>query len=84
MTNAVSDAKIDPANTILFVGAGVSVSLGLPSWGQLIAEVAKQLDYDPRVFRRELAPKGYRYFKVRGARGDRESGVSKNLHNKFR
>jgi hypothetical protein len=50
MTNAVSDAKIDPANTILFVGAGVSVGLGLPSWSKLIEEVAKQLDYDPRVF----------------------------------
>jgi len=35
---------------ILFVGAGVSMSLGLPSWGQLIAEMARQLDYDPDVF----------------------------------
>jgi hypothetical protein len=33
------------------VGAGVSTILGLPSWEQLIEEVAKQLGYDPRVFK---------------------------------
>lgn len=36
---------------ILFVGAGVSKTLGLPSWEQLIDEAAKQLDYDPEVFK---------------------------------
>jgi hypothetical protein len=36
--------------TILFVGAGVSINLGLPSWGDLIKEMASQLDYDPMVF----------------------------------
>jgi hypothetical protein len=37
---------------ILFVGAGISRHLGLPSWWELIAEMAIQLDYEPQVFGR--------------------------------
>lgn len=36
---------------IPFVGAGMSMSLGLPSWTQLIDFIARELDYDPEVFR---------------------------------
>jgi hypothetical protein len=36
--------------TILFVGAGISRSLGLPSWRELIGVMANQLDFDPTVF----------------------------------
>jgi SIR2-like domain len=42
---------IDTPNTVLFVGAGVSQNLGLPSWSDLMNEVAKQLGYDPQVFK---------------------------------
>lgn len=42
---------IDPKRTILFAGAGISVPLGLPSWDELISEIGRQLDFDPRVFK---------------------------------
>ncbi|WP_196480077.1 hypothetical protein [Xanthomonas translucens] len=35
---------------MLFVGAGVSANLDLPSWSQLIAHIAEELGYDPAVF----------------------------------
>jgi len=35
---------------ILFVGAGVSANLGLPSWSELISHMAQELDFDPKTF----------------------------------
>ena len=37
-------------NIILFVGSGVSSSLGLPSFAGLITEMAKELGYDADIF----------------------------------
>ena len=38
-------------HVIPFIGAGLSVPLGLPSWSTLMDVIAQQLGYDPRVFR---------------------------------
>lgn len=36
---------------LLFIGAGISSTLGLPTWSQLIDYIAKSLEYDPDVFK---------------------------------
>jgi len=38
-------------NVILFVDAGVSMNLGLPSWEKLIDKIAEELDYDPDIYK---------------------------------
>jgi hypothetical protein len=37
-------------NVILFVGAGVSKNLGLPTWSELIKHIADELGYDPEIY----------------------------------
>ena len=37
-------------NVILFVGAGISKNLGLPTWSELIDHIAAELDYDPEIY----------------------------------
>jgi hypothetical protein len=45
------DPEINARESILFVGAGLSMQLGLPSWSALIGEVGEELGYDPDIFR---------------------------------
>lgn len=40
----IRDAK-NTGNLIIFVGAGVSLNSGLPSWEALVKEIAKEIDY---------------------------------------
>ena len=42
--------SIECGEVILFVGAGVSKTLGLPTWNELIDYIAEDLDYDKRIF----------------------------------
>lgn len=36
---------------LLFIGAGVSANLGLPTWSKLIEQLARELGYDPDIFK---------------------------------
>lgn len=37
-------------NIILFIGTGVSMTLGVPSWSQLISKISNFLDYEPEIY----------------------------------
>lgn len=43
--------SIQKGNTILFAGAGVSRNLELPSYLSLMEQLAKELDFDPKIYR---------------------------------
>lgn len=50
VTKTLRDLRRD-GRLIPFVGAGLSKPLGLPDWSTLIDFIAKELDYDPEVFK---------------------------------
>ncbi|MGL5867976.1 SIR2 family NAD-dependent protein deacylase [Clostridium chrysemydis] len=43
--------NIKNGKVILFVGAGVSASLSLPTWNQLMDHLSKELDIEPEIFK---------------------------------
>lgn len=42
--------RIKNGQVILFAGAGLSATLGLPNWNKLIKHLASELGYDERIF----------------------------------
>ncbi|EHK2355138.1 SIR2 family protein [Clostridium perfringens] len=42
--------RIKNNKLILFIGAGVSKNVGLPSWGELISKLGEDMEYDSDVF----------------------------------
>lgn len=45
--------KLKANNIIVFIGAGVPATLKLPTWSELIDEMARKLNYDPDVFKEQ-------------------------------
>jgi hypothetical protein len=72
-------------NLILFVGAGVSASLGLPTYSDLINYIAQKMDYDPEIYNL-LGGGDYlilaEYYKIiKGSIGELRSWMDTNWHN---
>ncbi|MBJ7537769.1 SIR2 family NAD-dependent protein deacylase [Marinomonas transparens] len=69
-------------NVILFVGAGISKNLGLPTWSELIDHVADELGYDPEIYKSfgdSLALAEYYRLKT-GSIGPLRSWMDTNWH----
>lgn len=67
---------------MLFVGAGVSANLNLPTWSQLTAHIATELGYDPKIFSTygtHLALAEF-YKKKKGSLGPLRSWMDREWH----
>lgn len=71
---------IKDKNVILFIGAGVSATLNLPTWSQLISHIASEIGYDEELYKQygdslQLAE----YYVVnKGRIGDLRSWMDRN------
>ncbi len=68
---------------MLFVGAGVSANLNLPTWSQLTAHIATELGYDPKIFSTygtHLVLAEF-YKKKKGSLGPLRSWMDREWHN---
>lgn len=77
LARAVRDRKV-----VLFVGSGVSQNLDLPSFGQLMRQIANRLNFDPDVFQTHgdyLTLAEY-YMVEKGHIGELRSWIDKEWH----
>ncbi|OOW01061.1 SIR2 family protein [Pseudomonas fakonensis] len=67
---------------LLFVGAGVSANLNLPTWDELIAHIARDLGYDPKVFATYGTPLALAeyYKRKKGSLGPLRSWMDREWH----
>jgi|TARA_Y100000588_G_C14097892_1_gene857428 NAD-dependent SIR2 family protein deacetylase len=67
---------------MLFVGAGVSANLSLPTWSQLTAHIATELGYDPKIFSTYGTPLALAEFykKKKGSLGPLRSWMDREWH----
>jgi hypothetical protein len=77
----LSDA-IKARNVILFVGGGVSMNLGLPSWEELIEKLADDLGYEKDIYKTLGDPLVLaEYYKLTRGIGPLRSWMDRKWHN---
>ncbi|AIW98471.1 MULTISPECIES: SIR2 family protein [Enterobacteriaceae] len=67
---------------MLFVGAGVSANLNLPTWNELIGRIAQDLGYDPKIFSTYGTPLALAeyYKRKKGTLGPLRSWMDREWH----
>jgi len=67
---------------MLFVGAGVSATLNLPTWSELTAHIARELEYEPEIFSTYGTPLALAeyYKKKKGSLGPLRSWMDREWH----
>lgn len=67
---------------MLFVGAGVSANLNLPTWNELIDRIAQDLGYDPKIFSTYGTPLALAeyYKRKKGTLGPLRSWMDREWH----